>query len=81
MQRRLLGNQSRSSVRGKRCEIAPKIPPHLVSNLYDLACQAADKGLKGFEARQTELITLYLLEQAGLLLLQLLYIKVRSKIK
>jgi len=35
----------------------------------------ADTGLKGFEARQTKLIVLYLLEQAGLLLLQVLYIK------
>lgn len=67
MQKRLPGSQPRSLVIGKRCEIAIKIPPHLVSNLYDLALHGADTGLKGFEARQTELITLYHLKHAGLL--------------
>lgn len=52
-----------------------KILLHFVSNLYDLACHAADTGLKGFEARQTKLITLHLLEQAVLLLPHVLYIK------
>lgn len=46
----------------------PKKSYFTVSNLYDLACHAADTGLKGSEARQTKLITLHLLEQAVLLL-------------
>lgn len=75
MQRRLLGNKSRSPVRRKICEIVKKILLHFASNLYDHACHAADTGLKGFEARQTKLITLHLLEQVVLLLPEALYIK------
>lgn len=66
----------------KRCEIHQKQNPlHLVLNIYDLACHTADRGIKESGARQTKLIIPYLLEQACLLLLQLPYIRVRSKIK
>lgn len=61
IQRRLLGNTSRSPVRGKMCEIIKKILLHFASNFYDLACHAANMSLKGFETRQTKLITLHLL--------------------
>lgn len=55
---------------------------HFVPNLYDLVCHNPDKDLKESEAMQTKLVNImYLQEQAGLLLLEAPYIKVRSKIK
>lgn len=50
-------------------------------NIYDLVCHTADRDIKESGARQTKLIIPYLLEQACLLLLQLPYVRVRSKIK
>lgn len=85
MQRRLLANHSRSPVipeRRKSCEMDQNPSPHLVSNPYDLVCHNPDQDLKESEAMQTKLVNImYLREQAGLLLLEVPYIKVRSKIK
>lgn len=85
MQRRMLGNHSRCPdilERRRRCKVDQNPLLHLVSNLYDLACHNADKDLKESEALQTKLVNImYLWEQAGLLLLELPYVKVRSQIK